>query len=261
MKKFLLVFLLFLFLPNVYGRIEVITQCYQICGTSNFDTGWTCVTRCDQTVVYIAEGDGGNNDVDNDENSGRGGGGDDTIYIQCDDNKDGLMDCWKDLTGSSRITHPFGENRANNCNFHTGMDIGTAQEGGKLPLFSATSGTVVGLGYQNGTGFFIRVKNNNGSYTLYCHLDGDECKGMPNTNLNIGDTVIAGQLIGTTDNSGNSHGSHLDIKFYFQGQVSFDEVYAQFPYSPIEENDVKYCAYLNRTYVNPEHILNSGDCQ
>jgi hypothetical protein len=60
-------------------------------------------------------------------------------------------------------------------------------------------------GWNDGYGTFIEIQGAEGYRTLYGHL--------LSLSVDVGDTVIAGQEIGFSDNSGNSTGPHLHYEF------------------------------------------------
>ncbi len=259
-KKVLFLLLgLLIFQFKSFARVEIYKQCTTIC-VSDGD-GTACGTECEFIFVDVGgDGGGGSGDIDNGDNgdeNGGGGGGDINIH---DSDGDGLMDCWKQVTGSQRITDPFGTSRNSGCGFHTGMDIGTAQEGGELSVSSASSGKIVDMGFeQGGAGYYIKVQNDNGSYTVYCHLKGNGNK--PISNYQKDDTIKCGDIIGTTNNSGHSSGYHLDIKFYVTGNASLSAIQEMFPGIDLNSSDVKYCSTKDRTYINPQKVLNkNGNC-
>ena len=257
MKKkvlFLFFFLLLLYNFKAFSAIRVYSLCYQIC-VSDSD-GTYCGIKCDTIIVIDVSGNGGGGnggDTDNDDSGGGGGPGDFNLF---DLNNDGFTDCWKDLTGSERITAPFKEERNGGCGYHTGLDIGTAQEGENIPLFSASSGTVAEIGFQpKYAGYFIRVHNDNDTYTVYCHLLEGSIK------VHEGGSVYPGMEIAYTDSSPKGTSPHLDIKFYLVGNKSLSEVQDKFPESNLTEDDILTCTVNGelRTYVNPEKVL--GDCK
>ncbi len=267
MRKYLLVILLLFPYIFVQARVVIYKQCTTICVSDNYNPNEECYTKCEFVFVDVGnDNGGGSGDIDNGGSSGGSGGepgdGGSGDINNLDIDGDGLMDCWQNLTGSKRITEDFGTPRNNTCD-HTGLDIGTAQEGGKLPLSSATSGTITEIGYQSsGAGYFIRVQNDNGSYTVYCHLAGNKSGNnifIEGCNFKVGDHVSVGDVIGTTDSSPNV-AAHLDIKFYFVGELSLSQVQEKFPNANLDSSDIIKCTVTGqkRTYVNPEKIL--GDC-
>lgn len=96
--------------------------------------------------------------------------------------------------------------------FHNGIDISGTGMGS--PIYAVRNGTVVdtnntcpNVGYYGsqcgGTyGNYVVIKHDNGYYTLYGHM-------TQNLNVNVGDTVTRGQIIGSMGSSGSSTGTHL----------------------------------------------------
>jgi len=91
--------------------------------------------------------------------------------------------------------NPFG-GRA--YEFHAGMDIDG--ERGDL-VVAPGNGTVLSAGYKGGYGNMIEIDHGNGLTTRYGHLSKVE--------IEAGDTVTRGQLIGYVGSTGRSTGPHL----------------------------------------------------
>ncbi len=254
---------LFCFSILSYGRIETRTTCYQICINDNFGNSG-CMVKCESYIIIIENGSTENENNGNSDNSQGGNGNEDNIIqLFFDQDKNGYIDCWKKLTESSRITCDFGKKRVHGCKFHTGVDIGTAQEGGKINLRSATSGVVSEIGFQkDGAGYYIKILNDDGSITQYSHFDGSDNGTSFNNvgNIAVGDRVFPGQLIGLTDSTGRSTGNHLDIKFYFSGKKNPLDLYNIYWWVSLSNKDVRYCEEKNITYVNPIKILGDESC-
>lgn len=93
--------------------------------------------------------------------------------------------------------------------YHSAIDIGVAEG---TPVYAAQDGIVSELFRYDGKhlfGNFIRVRHNwhNDVYvTSYAHLRGFV------TELQVGDTVHSGDLIGYSGNTGNSDGPHLHFQ-------------------------------------------------
>lgn len=109
----------------------------------------------------------------------------------------------------NKITQHYGNNG------HLGVDI--VGEGSTIDYVVAHSdGTIVlcqkGQGHNPGSkgnasyGNFLKIKHNNGYYTLYAHLES--------TTLNNGQTVKKGQVLGKMGNTGNSYGNHLHFEVW-----------------------------------------------
>lgn len=102
---------------------------------------------------------------------------------------------------------------------HEGVDI-RAYHG--TPIYAVADGEVVRVGddrqdaASGGHNYGVRVYIDHADdwQTIYAHLDSRA--------VNVGDRVVAGQKIGTADNTGNSFGSHLHLTLKRHGH-SFGE--------------------------------------
>lgn len=126
---------------------------------------------------------------------------------------------------SFQITQPFGPTNVvlepaygSYRHFHTGVDI-AAPAG--TPVMAAADGLVVAVGRTNiGYGNFVIIAHGAGVDTLYGHL--------LQTNANVGDRVVRGQVIGLEGSTGFSTGPHL----HFELRVN-DQVVDPMPYLPV----------------------------
>jgi murein DD-endopeptidase MepM/ murein hydrolase activator NlpD len=119
--------------------------------------------------------------------------------IQLTSNPDFIPNIWAHL---GKINNEFGFRRnpfgGRIYEFHSGMDIDG--ERGDLVIAPA-AGIVTKAGWQGGYGQMIEVDHGNGLITRYGHLS--------KLNVEVGDTVTRGQLIGFIGSSGRSTGPHL----------------------------------------------------
>lgn len=91
--------------------------------------------------------------------------------------------------------NPFG---GRSYEFHAGMDI----DGDRGDIIVApANGIIVKAGWQGGYGRLIEIDHGNGLTTRYGHLARLE--------VEVGDTVTRGQLIGLVGSTGRSTGPHL----------------------------------------------------
>lgn len=91
--------------------------------------------------------------------------------------------------------NPFG---GRSYEFHSGMDI----DGDRGDIIVApANGIIVKAGWQGGYGRLIEIDHGNGLTTRYGHLAKLE--------VEVGDTVTRGQLIGLVGSTGRSTGPHL----------------------------------------------------
>lgn len=93
------------------------------------------------------------------------------------------------------ITSPFGPRWGT---FHNGTDFGVPIG---TPIFAAKSGTVVASGPASGYGLWIRIQTDDGYLLEYGHNNANY--------VEVGQRVVAGQIIGESGNRGYSTGPHL----------------------------------------------------
>ncbi len=91
---------------------------------------------------------------------------------------------------------------------HKGIDIASSKGN---PVIAAKSGTVVKSYLSSSYGNYIVISHGGGLMTAYAHLS----KRM----VSVGDTVAAGEQIGTVGSTGNSTGNHLHFEVYVNGSV------------------------------------------
>ena len=92
--------------------------------------------------------------------------------------------------------------------FHNGIDIvpSACNNNEILAFADGIVTSVQKTGVQYGTGCYVRLKHNNGLYTLYYHLkSGSVC-------VNVGDKVRKGQKLGIIGTTGQSTGIHLHFQ-------------------------------------------------
>lgn len=119
-------------------------------------------------------------------------------------------------TSAKTITGKYGTHgstRSNGTRYHSGIDIGSAVGSN---CYATADGVVVlckssddASGTIGGRGRYIVIYHSNGNFSsLYEHLNSVSVK--------VGDTVKAGQKIGTTGNSGwQSKGNHYAAHLHF----------------------------------------------
>jgi murein DD-endopeptidase MepM/ murein hydrolase activator NlpD len=108
---------------------------------------------------------------------------------------------------SSIITQPFGANPQYygpllgklGCG-HEGIDF---RAGLGANVYACADGEVYAVYYGGAYGNQVRLLHTDGYRTIYAHLQQSKVR--------IGDRVLAGQLIGLADSTGNSTGSHLHV--------------------------------------------------
>ena len=111
------------------------------------------------------------------------------------------------ITGT--VTSEFGyrpERPAGTSSNHKGIDI-AANVGD--PVGAADGGQVVHTGWNNGWGYQVVVRHEDGTETYYSHLSA--------YNVHVGDSVAQGQQIGQIGSTGQSTGPHLDFMVKVNG--------------------------------------------
>lgn len=125
-------------------------------------------------------------------------------------------------TGNGRQTSEFGMRDLHgdgDVRRHTGSDFGPNTPGvAGDPIYASTSGTVIRAGPANGYGNYVVIQYPDGSIsTAYGHMNS--------IGVSVGDTVSAGQQIGTMGNTGRSTAVHLHyevmVKDPATGQMVF----------------------------------------
>jgi murein DD-endopeptidase MepM/ murein hydrolase activator NlpD len=91
--------------------------------------------------------------------------------------------------------NPFG---GRSYEFHAGMDI-DGERGDSV--MAPANGTIIKAGWQGGYGNMIEIDHGNGLTTRYGHLSKIE--------IQVGDVITRGQLIGLVGSTGRSTGPHL----------------------------------------------------
>lgn len=91
---------------------------------------------------------------------------------------------------------------------HKGIDIASGKGN---PIIAAASGTVVKSYLSSSYGNYVVISHGGGLMTAYAH--------MTRRMVSVGDTVAAGQQIGTVGSTGNSTGNHLHFEVYRNGSV------------------------------------------
>lgn len=139
--------------------------------------------------------------------SGNGGGGTYSGAI----NLKGLAG-GKGLPTGARISQGWGKSRIKYAaGRHTGMDFGGKANSS---IKAAMSGVVVRAGREGAYGNAIHVKQKDGTYALYAHLNG--------INVKPGQRVNIGQQIGRMGSTGRSTGTHLHFEVRKQDKYGGD---------------------------------------
>lgn len=121
--------------------------------------------------------------------------------------KDGI--CFPLGSASCYVSSDFGY-RSFDGSFHDGIDY-AANAG--TPVYSAWDGVVVFAGWDStGYGNYVVVEHSDGYRTGYAHLN--------EIGVSVGDSVNAGQLVGTVGSTGYSTGNHLHFNIRINGEYT-----------------------------------------
>lgn len=90
---------------------------------------------------------------------------------------------------------------------HSGLDLAAAQG---TPVQAAAPGRVKSASFDGGYGNLVVIQHPDGSETRYAH--------MASLGVKAGQTVGAGDKVGTVGNTGNSTGPHLHFELRVDGQ-------------------------------------------
>lgn len=115
------------------------------------------------------------------------------------------------LPGDGRVTSAFGwrsDPFHGRTKFHAGIDLKAAYG---RPVPAVSSGTVSFAGEQGGYGLTVVVDHGSGLTTRYAHLSS--------LDVQTGDRVTPGQVIGLVGQSGRATGPHLHFEVRADGQV------------------------------------------
>jgi murein hydrolase activator len=103
-----------------------------------------------------------------------------------------------------KILQAFGrvvDNRYSTSVLNAGIDIGATKGAG---IAAAAAGEIAHISWLRGYGSFIIIDHGGGFYTLYAHLD--------EINIELGQTVMMGEKIGTVGESGSLTGPKLHFE-------------------------------------------------
>lgn len=111
-----------------------------------------------------------------------------------------------DIDWSGKISSNFGERIhpiTGKKTFHDGVDIAVPTG---TRLYAAITGQVVTAHYSTSAGNMVTIRTDSGWEVTYMHMDS--------LNVNAGQYILKGQLIGYSGNTGNSTGPHLHIQVH-----------------------------------------------
>ncbi len=110
---------------------------------------------------------------------------------------------------------------------HHGVDYAAPMG---TPVYSVGAGKVIKKGWDHGGGRYIKIKHNDTYTTVYMHLSKF-------ADINEGDHVAQGQLIGNVGSSGLATGPHLDFRFFKNGKAVDPLKVISPPEAPLNKED------------------------
>lgn len=96
---------------------------------------------------------------------------------------------------------------------HAGIDVANSIG---TPIVAVADGVVIAAGPTAGYGMWVKLRHADGTVTLYGHINSTE--------VTTGERVMAGDLIATMGNTGNSTGPHLHLEVQLNGTDRVDPV-------------------------------------
>lgn len=115
---------------------------------------------------------------------------------------------WRMPLDAARVSSFFGAARGRRA--HGGIDFSVPHN---TPVMATNDGTVVAssMGYKGDRkyGNVVVIEHEGGLRSLYAHLN--------KRHVNVGDAVVAGELIGLSGATGKSTGPHLHLEAYQDG--------------------------------------------
>ncbi len=119
------------------------------------------------------------------------------------------------------ISSPYGYRYLNGYEFHSGIDL-VDKKGSCYgdTVVTAADGVVVESGYSSSRGNYVIIEHEYGFSTVYMHFK----KRL----VSKGDTVSAGDPIGTIGSTGRSTGPHLHFEIRLNGKHTNPENYLSF---------------------------------
>lgn len=93
--------------------------------------------------------------------------------------------------------------------FHSGIDL-SAKAG--TPIRAAKAGKVSMVGYDGVSGYYVKLKHDDGYDTFYCHM-------LKQSSVKTGQKIRRGQIIGLVGSTGRSTGPHLHFMMWKDGKL------------------------------------------
>lgn len=140
------------------------------------------------------------------------------------------------VTHETLVGSPYG---IRDHRLHRGVDINVIRD---EPVVAALPGKVIVSKYnKGGYGHYVLVEHENGLQTLYGHLSKRE--------VNVGDKLFPGDIVGLAGNSGKSSSAHLHFEIRY-GEINIDpQLVLDFPKWDIQ----KGAEHLSKKKIKAAH--------
>lgn len=120
---------------------------------------------------------------------------------------------WAFPTEDNTVTSLYGNRNhpiLDTCRLHAGIDLNGDESD---PLFAAYDGTVTSLSWSDSGGWMLYMDMaDDAGQIRYLHIH--ESAGSPNTFVEVGDEIEAGDHVAELGNTGNSTGAHLHLEIH-----------------------------------------------
>lgn len=143
--------------------------------------------------------------------------------------------------GEGRITSSYGWRDGK---FHEGIDLDVYHG---LPVYAVFPGVIRMARSFGGYGRIIIIRHDNGLETFYAHLGTIKVKA--------GQRINAGDIIGTSGNSGHSRGTHLHFEVRLKGKSINPEHMISFPENTLKMETVLLRMNESRYFVYYENAV------
>jgi len=134
--------------------------------------------------------------------------------------------------------------------YHSGLDMTSVTD---KNIYASAAGEVLCVRSSGGNGYHVVIEHSlwgKKVYTLYSHMVAGSIK------VSAGETVSAGQVIGTMGATGNVAAPHLHFAVY---TMENGVAPSQDPWGYVEEKDGEHVLrYRNIVFYDPEYVISHG---
>ncbi|MCM4166307.1 hypothetical protein KCTC52924_03236 [Arenibacter antarcticus] len=143
-------------------------------------------------------------------------------------------------------THLNNQKFALDFGIPRGTNVVAAMNGIVVDIVRVHPDLAIGSRGPSNTENLVKIRHDDLSYGIYAHLQQNQIK------VNVGQTVITGQLLALSGNSGFTDGDHLHFAVLRATLTSFETIEFDF----YDKNDQKYLAKTNKIYEVDSGLVN-----